>query len=117
MGRNQRTAAIDYSLAVRFEGVGGVVQSDVEKYLQEKIGAAIQNPFQARIIDHAPAFHETAAKNALVAFIELLPVTDDITTIVGFIRHHNYHGVTLHFVQASNNRSAEAKLRRVLNWG
>jgi len=46
MGRNQRTAAVDYGLAVRFEGVGGVVQSDVEKYLQEKIGAAIQINFR-----------------------------------------------------------------------
>src|SRR5260370_23211437 len=33
MRRNQRTAAIDYEFAVGFEGVRGVVQSNMEKYL------------------------------------------------------------------------------------
>src|SRR5215470_9537375 len=89
MWRNQRTAAINYSFAVRLESVCGVVQSDAEKYLQEKIGHSIQNQFHPRIIDHASAFHKTAAKNTFVAFIEFLPVTDDIAAIVGFIRHHN----------------------------
>ena len=81
MRRNQRTAAIDYRFAVGFESVGRVVQLNVEKYLQEKIGRSIQNKFHARIIDRAPAFHEAAAENAFVVFIEFLPVTHDVAVI------------------------------------
>src|SRR5262249_12147287 len=115
MRRNQRTAAIDYSFAVGFESVGRVVQLNVEKYPQEKIGRSIQNQFHARIIDCATAFHEAAAENAFVAFIEFLPVANHIATIVRFIRHHNYYSIALRFVQTSSNRSSKAVLGGVLN--
>ena len=50
-----------------------------------------------------------------MAFIEGLPVADDIAAAVGFVGHHDDHGITGHGVEALGDRSPEAVRSGILD--
>ena len=65
---NQRATTFDHFPAVGLEGVGRVIECDAEKDFEEKISEPIQEQFDLGVIDHASAFDESAAKDAIIAF-------------------------------------------------
>lgn len=58
---------------------------------------------------------EAAAEDAVVAFIEGLPVANDIAAVVGFVGHHDDHGITSHGVEALGDRTPEAVRTGILD--
>ncbi len=58
---------------------------------------------------------EAAAEDAVGAFIEGLPVADDIAAVVGFVGHHDDRGITGHGVEALGDRSPEAVRSGILD--
>ena len=58
---------------------------------------------------------EAAAEDAVVAFIQGLPVADDIAAVVGFVGHHNDHGITSHGVESLGDRTPEAMRTGILD--
>src|SRR5205085_7783768 len=115
MRRDQRLAALDYVAAVSFEGVGRVVQPDPEHDLQEKIREPVQEQFELRIIDHAPSSDEAAAKDTVVAFVQLVPVANDVPAIVRFVGHHDDNRVAFHGGQAPDNGASKSMRPGILD--
>jgi hypothetical protein len=106
--RQDRPDAVDDFFAVGFEGVGRVVESVAEEETHEGVGQAVHEELDRRIVDGAAALHETAAEDAVVAFVELLPVTDDIPTVVALVGHEDDGGVAGHGVKAEGDGAAKA---------
>ena len=86
----------------------------VEEAAYEGVGQTIHEEFDGRVVDGATAFHEAAAEDAVVAFVELLPVADDVAAVVRFVGHHNYGGVTFHRLKTAGDRTSKAVLFFVL---
>lgn len=107
--------AVDDFFAVGFEGVGGVVKAVAEEESHEGVGQAVHEKFDRRVIDGAAAFHEAAAEDAVVAFVEFFPVTDDVAAVVGFIGHEDDRGIAGHGVEAEGNRSSKTMRTLVLD--
>ena len=91
MRREDRSHSVDHFLTVGFEGIRRVVQPMAENKPHEEICQAIDEKFDLRVVDHAPATHEAAAEHAVVALVKFLPIAHDIARIVGFIGHHDRH--------------------------
>ena len=52
------------------------------KQPHKNICEAIHKELNRRTVNGATTFHESTAENAVVTFVELLPVTSDIATVV-----------------------------------
>ena len=107
--------AVDDRAAVGFEGVGGIVEAVAKEDADEEVCGAVQRELEGRIVDHSAVLQEATAEDAVVAFIEGLPVANDITAVVGFVGHHNNHGITAHGVEAFGDRTPEAVRAGILN--
>ena len=68
MRGEDRAHALDHLLTVDLEGIRRVVQPMAEKKAHEEICQAIDEKFDPRVVDHAPATHEAAAEHAVRAF-------------------------------------------------
>src|SRR5450755_248664 len=117
MRRDERATAFDHFLAIGLKGVGGVVEFDAEKDFEKKICETIQKQFDLWIIDHASAFDEPAAKDAIVALVQSIPVTHDIAAIVGFIGHHNNNRVATHLIETPADRPSKSVRPRISRRG
>ena len=73
-----------------------------------RIGQAVDDQLEARIIDDAAAFDEAAAEDAVVTLVQGLPVAHHVAAIVGFVGHHDDDGVALHGVEPADDGAAEA---------
>jgi len=80
--REDGADAVDDGAAVGFEGVGGVVEAVAKEEADEGICGAVQRELEGRIVDHPAVLEEAAAEDAVVAFVECMPVAHDIATIV-----------------------------------
>ena len=107
--------AVDDRAAVGFEGVGGVVEAVAKEDADEEVCGAVESELEGRIVDHAAVLEEAAAEDAVVAFIEGLPVANDIAAVVGFVGHHNDHGITGHGVEALGDRTPETVRTGILD--
>jgi hypothetical protein len=116
MGSNEGTASIDHRFAVRFEGVGRIVQTDIEKELQEFVRQAVQDELCPRVIDRPATFNESTPEDAVPTFIELFPIVYDIPAIVRFVSHHDDGSVPMHLVKAMQHRPPETVFSVILNW-
>ena len=83
MRRDERLASVDDLAAIRLERVGGVVEPDAENDPDKEIRHPVQREFHERIINRAAAFHEPAAKHAVVATVQFLPVPSHVPHVVG----------------------------------
>ena len=107
--------AVDDRAAVGFEGVGGVVETVAKEEADEEVCGAVQSELEGRVVDHAAVLEEATAEDAVVAFIEGLPVANDIAAVVGFIGHHDDHGITGHGVEAVGDCTPEAVRTGILD--
>lgn len=73
---------VDDFAAVSFEGVRGVVEAVAEEYSDEEVCNAVEGELEGRVVDHASVFQEPTAKDAVVPFVELFPIANDIATVV-----------------------------------
>ena len=108
MRGEERLATFNDGAAVGLECVGGVVKRIAEEHADEEIGDAIEAQFEPRVIDDAAALHEARAENCVPAFVQHIPIADDVAAIVGFIGHHDHGGVAFHLVQTCDDGAAEA---------
>src|SRR5258707_557117 len=115
MRGNNGPTSIDHGLPICFEGIGGVVELDPKEDTQEVIREAIDPQLDRRVIDDAAALDEAAAEDAVPAFVELLPVANDVAAVVRFVGHHDDSGVAPHFLQAPIDGASEARLTQILN--
>ena len=115
MRREDEADAVDDGAAVGFEGVGGVVEAVAKENADDGICGAVQSKLEGRIVDHTAVLEEATAEDAVVAFIEGLPVANDIAAVVGFIGHHDDHGIASHGVEALRDRTPEAVRTGILN--
>ncbi len=115
MRREDGADAVDDFFAVGFEGVGRVVQAVTEKESHEGVGQTVHEELDRRIVDSAAALHEAAAEDAVVAFVELVPVADDIAGVVGVVGHEDDGGVAGHGVETEGDGTAEAVRAGVLH--
>jgi len=116
MGRNEGAAPVDHRFSVRFESVGRIVQTDVEKELQEFVSQAVQEKLCPRIIDCPAPFNESASENAVPTIIEFFPIVYDVPAIVRFVGHHNDGCVPMHLLKAILHCPSETVFSVVLNW-
>ncbi len=107
--------AINYFPAVRLEGVGGVIEFDPEKQLEKLVGKPVDKKLDPGIIDSPAALDEAATKNAIISFVEFLPVTHNIPAVVRFIGHHNDYRIAAHVVQSADDSPPEAVRADVLH--
>ena len=107
--------AVDDRAAVGFEGVGGVVEAVAKEDADEEVCGAVESELEGRVVDHSAVLEEAAAKDAVVAFIEGLPVANDIAAVVGFVGHHNDHGITSHGVETLGDRTPKAVRAGILD--
>jgi hypothetical protein len=112
---DQRAAAVNHFLSVCFERIGRVVVAGMEQKLQKPICQPVDKILQLRIVNRSSSLDETASENTIDPLVQFFPVHDDIATIIGLIRHHNNHRVTLHAVEPLDDRSAEAVRSVVLD--
>jgi len=114
MRREDGADAVDAGAAVGFEGVGGVVEvAGVNG--AELVGGAVQRELEGRVVDDSAVFEEAAAEDAIVAFVECMPVAHDIAAVVGFVRHHDDHGIARHGVEPLRDRTPEAVRTGILD--
>ncbi len=106
-GKNWADAVDDF-FAVGFEGIGRVVQAVAEKQAHEGVGQTVHEELDRRVVDGAAALHEAAAEDAVVAFVELLPIPDDIAAVVALVGHKDDRCVAVHGVEAEGDGAAEA---------
>ena len=66
----QRATAIDYAFTIRFEGVRCIIELECEQSAQEEICQTIDYKLEPRVIDNPATAQKTAAKDALVSFIQ-----------------------------------------------
>ena len=78
---------------VGFEGVGEIVQRNVEQHAQKQIRHAVQQQLVRRVVDHAAAAHEARAEDRVPAFVQHFPVAHHVAAVVRFVGHHDDHGV------------------------
>src|SRR5687768_10801438 len=116
MRRKERAATIDDGLAIGFKSIGRVVESNVKEQAQKTIGQTVNPELHRRIIDNAAALDKAAPKDAVITFGELFPVAHHIPTIIGFIRHHDDHGIAANLVQAKNDGATKATFANILHW-
>ena len=76
-----------------------------EEELQELVRNPVQKEFEPWVIYSSSALHETAAENAVISFVEHIPVPNHVANIIRFVSHHDNHGIALRLVQAPNDRS------------
>ena len=107
--------AVDDRAAVGFEGVRGVVEAVAKEDADEEVCGAVERELEGRIVDHSAVLQEATAEDAVVAFIEGLPVANDIAAIIGFVGHHNNHGITGHGVETLGDRTPEAVRTGILD--
>ena len=100
--------AIDDFAAVSFEGVRGVVETVAEEYSDEEVCGPVECELEGRVVDHAAVFQEPTAKDAVVPFVELFPIADDIAAVVRFVGHHDDDGVAGHGIEPAHDGAAEA---------
>src|SRR4029077_2591734 len=82
--------------------------------LQELVRNSVQKEFQQWVIYNSSARHETGPKNAVISFIERVPVPNHVANIVRFVSHHDDHGIALCLVQTPDDRSAKSMQLGVL---
>ena len=76
-----------------------------EEELQELVGDSVQKEFEPWVIYNSSARHETGPENAVISFVEYVPVPNHVANIVRFVSHHDNHGIALCVVQAPDDRS------------
>jgi hypothetical protein len=82
---------------------------------EKQVRQTIQPQFEEWVINHATALDEAAAKDTVKAFVQFLPVTDDVAAVVGFVCHHNDYGVALHVIESADDSSAKSVTAFILN--
>ena len=107
--------AVDDRFAIGLESVGCIVEAMSEKNPDEKIRQAVHPEFETGIVDGAASFNESAAKDTVVALVELFPVAHDVAAVVRFVRHHDDDGIAFHGVQPPGNRAPETVRAGALN--
>jgi len=115
MGRDQWATAVDRFTAIRFKGVGGIIQTDAEKGFEEVVGDAIEQELEPRVIDYSAALDKAAAENTVPTLIQMMPVPDDITAVIGLVSHHDDRGFAFHVIESTNDGPAEASWTLILN--
>jgi len=115
MRREDGADAVDAGAAVGFEGVGGVVEAVAKENADEGICGAVQRELEGRIVDDAAVLEEAAAEDAVVAFVECMPVAHDIATVVGFVGHHDDQGIARDRVEPLRDRTPEAVRTGILD--
>ena len=117
VGGDERAAAFDDVAAVGLEGVGGVVEAVAEEDADEEIGEAVDEEFDAWVVEDFTAADEAAAEGAFVALVEQMPVAHGVSGGVRGVGHHDDNGVTAHVIQTVNNGAAEAVRAGILDGG
>ena len=115
VGREDGADAVDDRAAVGFEGVGGVVEAVAKEDADEEVCGAVQRELEGRVVDDSAVLEEAAAEDAVVAFVECVPVAHDIAAVVGFVGHHDDHGIARHGVEALGDRTPETVRTRILD--
>lgn len=115
MRREDGADAVDDRAAVGFEGVGGVVQAVAKEEADEGIRGAVQSELEGRIVDDSAVLEEAAAEDAVVAFVECMPVAHDIAAVVGFVGHHDDYGIARHGVEPLRDRTPKAVRTGILD--
>jgi len=115
VGREDGADAVDDFFAVGFEGVGRVVETVAEEETNEGVGQTVHEELDRRVVDGSAALHETAAENAVVAFVEFFPVADDVPAVVGFVGHEDDGGVAGHGIEAEGDRPTKTVWSRVMD--
>ena len=103
-------AAVERFAAVSLEGVGEVVQRNVEQPPKEEVGHAVDDQLVLGVVDHAAAANEPGTENRIPTFAQETPVADHVPAVVGFIGHHDHDGIPAAGVDAESDRSAKAVL-------
>src|SRR5207249_8370612 len=82
-----------------------VVVIKSEEELQQLVRDSVQNELEPWVIYNSSTPHETAPKNAVISFVEYVPVPNHVANIVRFVSHHDNHGIAMCPVQAPDDRS------------
>jgi len=104
---DQRSAAIDGGPPIRLEGVREIIVFNSKQALEELVGKTIQEQLNPRVVDHSSTFHEAAAEDAIITFVQELPIAHHVPAIVRLIGHHDYRRVAFHLIEAADNCAAK----------
>src|SRR5262249_522134 len=85
-----------------------IVVLNSEEELQKLVRNSVQKEFEPWVICNCSARDETAPENAVISFLEYVPVTNDITNIVRFLTHHDTHAIPMRATQAPDDCSPES---------
>ena len=106
--REDRAYAIDDGFAIGLEGIRRIVEAVVEEDSHERICQAVYKEFDRWIVDNPAALHEAASEDAIIALVELLPVTHHIAAIIRLVGHHDDKRIALGGIQATGDRPPKA---------
>ena len=84
-----------------------------EQHPDERVRHAIQQQFVPRIVHHRAAADEARAEHAIVAFLQLAIVLDQVFRAVRTVRHDDRHGVPGDARQSVPDRHAKAVPPRI----
>lgn len=101
--------------AVGLEGIGGVIETMLKEDADEGIGHAVEDILHGWVVNSPPATHKSAAEDAVVPLVQLLPVTDDISAVIGLVSHHDDDSITPHLIESLDDGAAETMESDVLD--
>ena len=71
--------------------------------------------FVRGIVDHSAAADEARPEDRVPPSSQQLPVANHVAAIVGFIGHHDHHGVSPAVIDAADDRPAETVFAGILH--
>src|SRR5262249_23723867 len=110
----ERAAAVDGRFPIRFKCIRKLVVVNSEEELQRPVRNPVQKKFEPRVICNGSTRHETAPENAVISFVELLPVPNHVADIVRFVGHHDNYAIATRAIQAPDDCSSEPMRPAVL---
>jgi hypothetical protein len=90
-----------------------VIQRDIKQYPERIVRELIDLELEPGIIDYPASSEKTAAENAVKAFVQLLPISNHVATIVRLIGHHDNHCVAAHAFEPADDGAAKSVFTRV----
>src|SRR5579872_3218709 len=104
----ERAARANGFGSIGLEGVRQVIELCPEHPLDAAVDDAIYDQFQLWIVLNLAASHESRVEYAIVSFLDLPVVSDDIVRIIRTVGHVNHDDVSVNRIQAGANGPSEA---------
>src|ERR1700756_1953373 len=91
----ERATAVDGRFPIRFKCIRKIVVLNSEEELQGPVRNPVQKKFEPRVIYNRSTRHETAPENAVISFVEHVPVQNHVANIVRVVSYQDNYGIAM----------------------